>query len=213
MACKFHAVMRKRLYPLIVIGATLGVAVPLHAERADRTKPLSVEADQQSKLDMLNQVVVFNGNVVVTKGTMMMRSDRIEVRETPDGYHVASALGSSAKPATFRQKRDGVNEFIEGQADRLEYDGRTDVIRFVGNAQVRRLRGATVADEVSGALITWDNTAEQFSVSAGPSAQSAANPSGRVRAVLTPRESAPPPADAASVPALTPIDKLGGPAR
>lgn len=204
--------MRIAILPSWVLGAALLVALPLHAERADRAKPLNVEADQQSQLDMLKQVVVFNGNVVVTKGTMTMRSDRIEVRETPDGYHLASALGSSARPATFRQKRDGVNEFIEGRADRLEYDGRADVIRFIGNAQVRRLRGAAVADEVSGALITWDNTSEQFSVSGGPSAQSPATPSGRVRAVLTPRETAPP-AEAASGPALTPIDKLQEPSQ
>lgn len=199
----------------VFVAAALAVgAVASHAERADRSKPLNVEADQQSKLDMLNQVVVFNGNVVATKGTMTMRSERIEVRETPEGYHLASAIGSASRPATFRQKRDGVNEFIEGQADRLEYDGRADVIRFVGNAQVRRLRGTAVADEVSGALITWDNTAEQFNVSAGNSAQSAANPGGRVRAVLTPRETpaagASSPA-AASAPPLQRIERLEDP--
>lgn len=180
------------------------------AEKADRGKPLNVEADQPSRLDMLNQVVVFNGNVVVTKGTMTMRADRIEVRETPDGHHLATAIGSAARPATFRQKRDGVDEYIEGQADRLEYDGRADTVRFVGNAQVRRLRGAAVADEVSGALITYDNTAEVFSVAGG--AASPANPGGRVRAVLVPREAAASaPGDGASAPPLQPAGRLGAP--
>lgn len=190
-----------------------GLVMPdASAEKGDRGKPLNVEADQPSRLDMLNQVVVFNGNVVVTKGTLTMRADRIEVRETPDGYHQATAIGSAARPATFRQKRDGVDEYIEGQADRLEYDGRADTVRFVGNAQVRRLRGAAVADEVSGALITYDNTAEVFSVAGG--AASPANPGGRVRAVLVPREAAASaPADGASAPAaappLQPAGKLG----
>lgn len=180
------------------------------AEKADRGKPLNVEADQPSRLDMLNQVVVFNGNVVVTKGTMTMRADRIEVRETPDGHHLATAIGSAARPATFRQKRDGVDEYIEGQADRLEYDGRADTVRFVGNAQVRRLRGAAVADEVSGALITYDNTAEVFSVAGG--AASPANPGGRVRAVLVPREAAASaPGDGTSAPPLQPAGRLGAP--
>ncbi len=107
-----------------------------------------------------------------------------------------------------------MDEYIEGQADRLEYDGRADTVRFVGNAQVRRLRGAAVADEVSGALITYDNTAEVFSVAGG--AASPTNPGGRVRAVLVPREaaaSAPAPADGARAPAaappLQPAGKLG----
>jgi lipopolysaccharide export system protein LptA len=159
---------------------------PALAERADRLKPLQVEADQPGKIDLLNQFVVFNGNVVVTKGTMNIRAGRIEVRETPDGYHVAVAIGSAARPATFRQKRDGVDETIEGEAERLEYDGKANTIKFVTNASVRRLRGTEVADEIAGNLVSYDSTNEVFNVSGGAATPS--NPGGRVRAVLTPRE-------------------------
>ncbi len=171
----------------LLVAATLVVAGAAQAERADRFKPLNVEADQPGRIDLLNQYVVFNGNVVVTKGTMIIRADRIEVRETPDGYHNAVALGTAGKPATFRQKRDGVDETVEGEAVRLEYDGKSDTIRFVTNASVRRLRGAGVADEISGNLVSYDSITEVFSVSGG-AASTPANPGGRVRAVLTPRE-------------------------
>ncbi|HEX7442079.1 MAG TPA: lipopolysaccharide transport periplasmic protein LptA [Caldimonas sp.] len=168
-------------------AALFVVASPARAEKADRFKPLNAEADLPGKIDLLNQFVAFNGNVVVTKGTMTIHAARIEVRETPDGYHTAVAIGSAAKPATFRQKRDGVDEYIEGEAERLEYDGKTDTVRFVNRASVRRLRGATVADEITGNLVTYDSLAEVFSVSGGAPA-TAANPGGRVRAVLTPKE-------------------------
>ena len=115
-------------------GALCAGGPQAHAEKADRFKPLNVEADLPGKIDLLNQFVVFNGNVVVTKGTMAIRAARIEVRETPDGYHTAFAIGSPGKPATFRQKRDGVDEYIEGEAERLEYDARTDTVRFVNRA-------------------------------------------------------------------------------
>ncbi len=157
------------------------------AERADRLKPLQVESDQPGKIDLLNQFVVFNGNVVVTKGTMLIRAARIEVRETPEGYHLAQAVGAAGRPATFRQKRDGVDETIEGEADRLEVDGKANVIKFVGNASVRRLRGAQVADEIAGQLVSYDSVNEVFNVSGGAPA-TATSPGGRVRAVLTPRE-------------------------
>jgi len=175
----------------------LGAAPLARAEKADRFKPLNVEADLPGKIDLLKQFVVFNGNVVVTKGTMVIRAARIEVRETPDGYHTAVAIGSPGKPATFRQKRDGVDEFIEGEAERLEYDARTETVRFVTRASVRRLRGATVADEISGNLVTYDSLSEVFSVSGGAT-PTASNPNGRVRAVLTPREGTPAAAAAAS---------------
>ena len=194
-------------------GALCAGGPQAHAEKADRFKPLNVEADLPGKIDLLNQFVVFNDNVVVTKGTMAIRAARIEVRETPDGYHTAFAIGSPGKPATFRQKRDGVDEYIEGEAERLEYDARTDTVRFVNRASVRRLRGATVADEISGNLVTYDSVSEVFSVSGGATTPN--NPSGRVRAVLTPKEGSPAAAAAASAanagstPALRPSPALG----
>ena len=118
---------------------------------------------------------------------MIIRAQRIEVRESPDGYRSAVATGSASQHATFRQKRDAPDEWIEGDAERLEYDGKSDVIRFVNNASVRRLRGANVADELNGNLVTYDSTTEVFNVSGGAQA-TAANPSGRVRAVLMPKE-------------------------
>lgn len=163
------------------------------AEKADRGKPLTIEADQPGTLDLIKQVVVFNGNVVVAQGTMTIRAERVEVRERPDGHRSATALGSPGKPANFRQKREGVDETIEGQADRIEYDSRGDLVRFSGNAQVRRLRGTAPADEVSGAVITYDNGAETFSVQGAPAAAAAgasAPGSSRVRVVITPKPDA-----------------------
>ncbi len=195
-----------RTLPILAVLAALA-ATPAFAEKADRFKPLNVEADQPGRIDLLNQHVVFNGNVVVTKGTMTIRAGRIEVRETPDGYHSAVAIGAANKPATFRQKRDGVDEWIEGEAERLEYDGKTDTIRFVNNAAVRRLRGSTVADEIAGNVVSYDSIAEVFSVSGGAAA-TPANPGGRVRAVLTPREGSAAAAEAAAAAASEPAPPL-----
>src|SRR5688572_16210592 len=171
----------------LALASVLAFGTAAHAEKADRFKPLNVEADLPGKIDLLNQFVVFSGNVVVTKGTMTIRAARIEVRELPDGYHTAVAYGTPQQHATFRQKRDVPDEYIAGDAERLEYDGKSDVIRFVNNASVRRLRGGEVADEISGNLVTYDSTTEVFSVSGGAPA-TAANPGGRVRATLTPKE-------------------------
>ncbi|MEO5843956.1 MAG: lipopolysaccharide transport periplasmic protein LptA [Caldimonas sp.] len=180
----------------LALAGFVALALPVQAEKADRFKPLNVEADLPGKIDLLNQFVVFNGNVVVTKGTMTIRAARIEVRELPDGYHTAVAFGSPTQHATFRQKRDAPDEYIAGDAERLEYDGKSDVIRFVNNASVRRLRGSETSDEISGNLVTYDSTTEVFNVSGGAAA-TAANPGGRVRAVLMPKEGSAAAAEAA----------------
>ena len=169
-----------------LLAALAVSALPAWAEKADRSKPMSIEADQPGSVDLQRQVVVFNGNVVISQGTMLLRAERVELRERPDGYREAKAIGSAERPASFRQKRDGVDETVEGAAERIEFDARTDTLRFVGNAAVRRLRGGVLADEITGSLITWDNTNELFKVTGGE--VTPANPTGRVRAVFAPRE-------------------------
>ncbi len=220
MACKFHAFMNPAPSPLSIglVAALLLAAswpLPARAERADRLKPITILADQDGQIDLQRQVIVFSGNVVVSKGTMVIRANRIEVRQTPGGYDTAIAFGAPGHPATFRQKREGVDEYMDGEAERLEYDGKTDVIKFINNAAVRRLRGATPADEITGNLVTYDSTTDVLRVSGG-GATSAANPGGRVRAVLTPREGseAAAEADAAApaAPALRLSPGLGAPA-
>lgn len=187
----FASLFRRPALVAAFAAAALGPA-PAVAEKADRSKPMSIEADQPGSIDLQRQVVVFNGNVVITQGTMVLRAERVELRERPDGYREAKAIGTAEQPASFRQKRDGVDETLEGTAERIEFDARTDTLRLAGNAAVRRLRAGVLADEITGSLITWDNTNELFKVTGG--AVTPSNPTGRVRAVLTPREEEPAPA-------------------
>lgn len=198
------------LLPITTLVLGLLCAAPTWAEKADRGKPMTVEADKPGTVDLQRQVVRFNGNVVIAQGTMQIRAESIEVRERSDGFRAATATGNADKPASFRQKRDGVDEVVEGSAERIEFDAKTDTLRLVGQASVRRLRGGLVADEINGALITWDNTSELFSVQGG--AASPGNPTGRVRAVFAPpdvsTESAPP---AAGTVPLKPSRTLGVP--
>ncbi len=190
--------------------ALLCAAWPASAEKADRNRPLNIEADS-GRYDDLKQVGTFSGNVVVTKGTLTMRAAQIEVRQGPDGYHHGLATALPGQLASFSQKRDGVDETIQGEAERIEYDGKADTVRFVNRAVIRRYRGATLADETAGSLITYDNTREVFSVDGGPSAATPANPGGRVRATLTPRDTMPEAASAPApvAPALRPSGSLG----
>lgn len=175
--------LRIALLPL----ACVVLALPAQAERADRDKPLNIEADS-GRYDDLKQIGSFTGNVVVTKGSMTMRAAKIEIRQSPDGYQSGVATALPGQLATFSQKRDGVDETIQGEAERIEYDGKADTVRLVDRAVIRRFRGATLADETAGSLITYNNTSEVFSVSGGPAAVTPANPSGRVRATIGPRE-------------------------
>jgi len=177
----------------LLLSGLLGLlaCAPALAEKADQNKPMNVEADSL-RYDDVNQTSFFNGNVVITKGTILIRGAKVNVRQDPEGYQYGVVTSAPGKLAYFKQKREGLDEFIEGEADSIEYDGKADRVKFIKSAELRRLRGATVADEITGSLITYDNSTDVFTVDGGPGSPSAVpgTPGGRVRAVLAPRPAA-----------------------
>ncbi|WP_342130176.1 lipopolysaccharide transport periplasmic protein LptA [Hydrogenophaga sp. OTU3427] len=168
---------------LLAMGLLSGAAAL--AAKADRNQPMNVEADSLRHEDG-RQTSVFTGNVVVNKGSIVIRGQQIEVRQGPQGQQFGTVLGNTSTQAFFRQKRDVVDEYIEGVADRIEYDSQADTVRFIGRAVLRRYRGASLNDETAGNTIVYDNNADVFTVDGGAAARTPANPSGRVRAMLTP---------------------------
>ena len=180
----------RRLLPIIAAVGIYCAGPQAFAERADKEKPAVINADRNSN-DELNQVSVYTGNVVLTKGTIILRADQLTVKQDPEGYSLGVAVATQpGKLAYFKQKRDGVDEYIEGEGETIEYDGKADRVKFIGKAEMRRLRGAQVNDETSGSIITYDNTNDQFTVDGGAVAATPSNPGGRVRATLAPRAAA-----------------------
>ena len=181
---------------LAVIAISVFAAGSVLAERADRNKPMNIEADAL-RYDDLKQTSVFTGRVVLSKGTILIRGGRLDVRQDPEGYQFGLVTAEPGKLAFFRQKRDGVDEFIEGEGELIEYNGRADTIKFINRAQLRRFKGAVLNDEMSGGTIIYDNSVDVFTVDGGTTRGSPAAAGGRVRAVLTPK---PDTADAPVVP-------------
>ena len=164
------------------------VPVAAVAEKADRDKPTNIESDTLVH-DDLKQVSIFTGRAVLTKGTLILRGDRIEIREDADGYQQGLILPEPGKRAFFRQKREGVNEYIEGEGLRIEYDGKRDVVTILDKGEVRRYRGAVLADQMMGQRIVYENLTDIFSIDGQRSgAGNNATSTGRVRATLVPKE-------------------------
>ncbi len=177
------------------------------AEKADRNLPMNAEADAL-RYDDARQTSVFTGNVVITKGTIIIRGSQVEVRQDAQGNQFGIVNGS---PGFFRQKRDNVDEFIEGTAQRIDYDSKADTVRFTGNAVLKRFKGTQLNDETTGNVIVYNNTTDVFTVDGGTANRTAFNPTGRVRAMLTPvpKEGAPAPAPVPVPPAtLKPSPQL-----
>ena len=208
---KIRAFMKHPIFTALFL-ATLSLS-PVWAENADRDKPMNAEADAL-RYDDVKQTSVFTGNVVITKGSTIIRGARVDVKQDPEGYQQAVVTAAPGKLAYYRKKREGRDEFIEGEAERIEYDSRQDVVKFIRNAVLRRYNGAVLADETTGSQINYDNRTDVFTVDGGPQNRSATNPSGRVRALLSPRVAAsaaggPAPAALAPPAVLRPSPALG----
>ncbi|HIV69803.1 MAG TPA: lipopolysaccharide transport periplasmic protein LptA [Candidatus Aquabacterium excrementipullorum] len=192
-------------------------AAPAWADRSDRFQPLNFAADN-ARVDDNQRVNVLTGNVEITKGTIVLRAARVEVRQVADGSQMAVATNGAGGRAYFRQRREGLDEYIEGEAERIEYDGQGDKVYFKGRAVMRRLNGATVADEVVGQSIVYDNKTEVFQVAGGASGggtTGSPTTGGRVRGVIAPRNdaaSAPRPATSRDGAKLAPSGTLSQPA-
>lgn len=203
-----HFYPRSILFFVVLLFAWGGLSGIAHAERADRNQPLNAEADNL-RYDDAEQTSVFSGNVVITKGTILIRGATVEVRQSAKGHQFAVITGS---PGFFRQKREGVDEFIEGQASRIEYDSQTEAVIFRGAAVLRRYKGTQLNDETLGNTIIYRGANDTFSVDGGAGSRTASNPSGRVRAMLTPVPKAqsvatPPPSNVSPAP-LKPAQRL-----
>ena len=169
---------------LLMLGAL--VAGGARAEKADTDKPTNVEADQMA-YDDVKQINTFTGNVILTRGTLVMRAHKLIVNQDPAGYQYAKLLAAPGGIATFRQKRDGApNQWVEGQAERIEYDGKTEMVRLFSKAKMRRLEGVKPTDEVEGEFISYDSRAEFFTVNNTASGENKPG-GGRIKAVIQPR--------------------------
>ena len=155
------------------------------AEKADRDRPMNIEADRLDH-DEQKKVTLFQGRVVATKGSIVLRGQSLEVRQEADGAQFGVVLPSAGERAFYRQKREVLQEFMEAEAERIDYDGRRDRITLTGRAELRRWRGNTLADEIQGQVIVYDNLSDQFTVDGSPRG-SRGEPGQRVRAVLAPK--------------------------
>lgn len=176
----------------LVAIALLALSPPaLVAEVGDREKPIHYSADR-GDLNYETKVGKLDGNVVLTQGTITVRAERLTFKQNPDNSMQVSATGG---PVSFRQKRDGSDEYYEGYAQRVEYDGAKDLLELYDRALLKR-----GPDEIRSNYISYNAKTELF-IAEGrpdtPAAAAAGGPGARVRGSFQPREGAalPGPAD------------------
>ncbi|MBL8429852.1 MAG: lipopolysaccharide transport periplasmic protein LptA [Dechloromonas sp.] len=165
---------------LATLTLCLLISLSAHAERADRNKPMLLEANRVS-IDDAKKIQILEGDVLITKGTMTLKADRVVIREDQYGFQKGTAFGGKSGLARFRQKRDGKEEYVEGESERIEYNTNSEVVELFHRAWVK-----SGEDQVRGDYIWYDAVSEKYLVTAGETRDPKAPP-GRVRVVIQPK--------------------------
>lgn len=159
-----------------IIGGLL-VACPALAEKADRDRPVQVEADSV-RLDEGKKLAIYEGNVILSQGTFQLIADRIEVWQDDKGFSGGNAIG---RPVRFKQKLEGKDEYAEGYADRIEHDAEKESLKLIGGARLKQ-----GDDDLRGHLIHYNTRTEVYEAQGSAPGASP----GRVRAIIQPRNAA-----------------------
>jgi lipopolysaccharide export system protein LptA len=163
------------------------------AEKADRNKPIEMTAASGTS-DLANNVQTLEGAVVLTQGTMRMTAERMRVKRDAQDRIFAELFGTPTAQITFREKREGFDDFMEGSADRAEFDDRTNTIKLFGRARLKN-----GGDELAGEYIYYNSVSEVVQAlgripesgdAKRPTEPSSTASTPRVRIVIQPRQAA-----------------------
>lgn len=174
-----------------LLSAVLGLAVcGAWAEKADSNKPTEIAYDTLD-VDDVTQTKTLTGNVVLTRGTLVMHAEKAVVTADPEGYQSVTLTAAPGKLATFRQKRDGGPDlWVEGQAERIDYSERNELVKLFAKAQIRQLEGGALSNEIDSEFISYDSRKEVFIVRNDPSGVNKPG-KGRGKLIIAPRKPAP----------------------
>ena len=163
----------------LLLATFLSFLIPASfAERADRDKPINLEADHVT-VDDSQKTSTFTGNVRLSQGSLLILGDKIITAQDQEGFMQVTVFGNTA---SFRQKREGLDGYVEGYGKRIEYDTHIDTIQLHEQARLKR-----DLDEVIGEHITYSSKTEIFQVN-GKAANTENTQPQRVRAVIQPRK-------------------------
>ena len=116
----------------------------------------------------------YKKNIVVKNVSLKIASGQIVGLLGPNG---------AGKTTTFRQKMEGSDEYIEGKALRIEYDGHMDKIHLYEKAFVKR-----GDDEVWGDYIMYDATSEFAQALSRKDESGSETKKGRTKAIIKPKK-------------------------
>ncbi len=162
---------RSALASLLIASLLLASGLA-HAAKADREEK-NPHPGGSGNFDQKTNTGVYIGNVIVTQGSMVLRSDKLTIRQDADGNQFSQGQGN---PVKFRERGDD-GTWITAEALRYDYNGQTGLLTLIDKANVHKDQ-----DEVIGDIITYNLNTDQYE------AKTTGKSGGRVNITITPKK-------------------------
>lgn len=134
--------------------------------------------------DDVKKESTFTGNVILTRGTMTLRSDKLVTHEDADGFQYGTATAEKSGLVHIRQENPEKFETIKGSGVRVEYDGKTEDVTLIGQAIITRYVCGKAFENLRGARVVYHQKTSTYEAFGG---SNSAGEGGRVRSLTQPR--------------------------
>lgn len=154
-----------------------------HALPADWQQEMVIQSDR-AELDRKTGMVIYDGKVILTQGTLKIESDRLVLMF--NGKHLQQAI-ADGNPAYYEQKVSNDKPVTRASATRIDYYAASREIAFSGNAELRQ-----DANRFSGEQIRYNINTETVTARGDESTPAAGTAKQRIRVVIQPDEASAP---------------------
>lgn len=147
----------------ILLLAALALCAPniARSERADSAKKAIADADSIT-INRVTQSQLLMGNVIFNRGTLQMKAGRAEIKNDSQGYTYCIFYAAPGGTVTFKQKRDGGDIWDAGEAERIEYDNRAEVVKMFINAKAATIENGRQSQGAQAPYMSYDSRAEIY---------------------------------------------------
>lgn len=144
------------------------------ALKSDSNKPVQIDADHAT-LDEKQKQTVFDGNVIITRGSLIVHATKGTANQDIAGDRVIDLYGS---PVIFQQLTDDGKQVI-GQCNHFNYDTKTGLAILTDRARVRKGKSIIIGDK-----LTYNTKTEIYSAISDLGSGVTKKSTGRVTVIL-----------------------------
>ncbi|WP_322999204.1 lipopolysaccharide transport periplasmic protein LptA [Castellaniella sp.] len=174
--------------PTALFAASATCLLALSAQAASpqgkAAEPDTIILSDTLHYDDVNKTSTFTGNVVLTRGAMTLRADKLVTHEDAQGNQFGTATADKGGTVTIRQENPEKFETLIATGQQADYAGQAGDITLTGQATVTRQVCGQTFDSVRGAKIIYHDKTGTYEAFGG---QNSAAAGGRVRSLAQPQ--------------------------